>query len=106
MTKKATYEDYVRVHVRWHRKLAQAFGACLDSSEYMHIRNALIVLTKIVKVRAYGDDFRRLQQPPLCRPPRWRLLSVFTSQQPTHPGRVGSRSARQTACGPDGGFCV
>ncbi|KAK3265963.1 THO complex subunit 2 [Cymbomonas tetramitiformis] len=49
-SKRATYSDYVRVSYRWHTRMTKALGACLDSKEYMHIRNALVVLDKIYRV--------------------------------------------------------
>ncbi|EMR10044.1 hypothetical protein PNEG_01798 [Pneumocystis murina B123] len=41
------YEEFKRLMYKWHRKLNQVFKICLDSQEYMHIRNAIIVLEKI-----------------------------------------------------------
>ncbi|KAG4301413.1 hypothetical protein PCK1_002339 [Pneumocystis canis] len=41
------YEEFKRLMYKWHRKLNQVFKICLDSKEYMHVRNAIIVLEKI-----------------------------------------------------------
>ncbi|CCJ30037.1 unnamed protein product [Pneumocystis jirovecii] len=41
------YEEFKRLMYKWHRKLNQVFKICLDSKEYMHLRNAIIVLEKI-----------------------------------------------------------
>ncbi|KTW25881.1 hypothetical protein T552_03155 [Pneumocystis carinii B80] len=41
------YEEFKRLMYKWHRKLNQVFKICLDSQEYMHVRNAIIVLEKI-----------------------------------------------------------
>ncbi|EOD06003.1 hypothetical protein EMIHUDRAFT_125244, partial [Emiliania huxleyi CCMP1516] len=46
--KKASYEDFVKAVVfKWYCK---ALMACLDSKEYMEVRNALHVLTRIIEV--------------------------------------------------------
>jgi THO complex subunit 2 len=47
---KATYDVFLKVHSIWHTKLLKLFLVCLDSKEYMEVRNALMVLTKIVEV--------------------------------------------------------
>eukprot|EP00959_Pyramimonas_sp_CCMP1952_P146426 3065200-Pyramimonas_sp.AAC.1 len=47
---RASYEEFVKVSFRWHNKMTKSLGMCLESKEYVHIRNALIVLSKIVKV--------------------------------------------------------
>lgn len=49
-SKKAGFKDYLAVLFKWHQKLARAVVASLDSTEYLEKRNALIVLTKLVKV--------------------------------------------------------
>ncbi|KAG5519102.1 hypothetical protein PMAC_002189 [Pneumocystis sp. 'macacae'] len=41
------YEEFKRLMYKWHRKLNQVFKICLDSKEYMHLRNSIIVLEKI-----------------------------------------------------------
>ncbi|EDV24606.1 uncharacterized protein TRIADDRAFT_56575 [Trichoplax adhaerens] len=43
------FEDYRRVCRKWHYKLTRAFASCLVSEEYIQIRNALIIMTKIVQ---------------------------------------------------------
>ncbi|KAF2457162.1 transcription factor/nuclear export subunit protein 2-domain-containing protein [Lineolata rhizophorae] len=42
-----TYEDFRRLLFKWHRELNQALKACLTNTEYMHIRNGIIVLKAI-----------------------------------------------------------
>lgn len=42
------YENYRHVCHKWHFKLAKAMITCLDSKDYVQIRNALIILTKII----------------------------------------------------------
>lgn len=42
------YENYRHVCHKWHFKLAKALITCLDSKDYVQIRNALIILTKII----------------------------------------------------------
>ncbi|KAI9676192.1 MAG: THO complex subunit 2 [Caeruleum heppii] len=41
------YEDFRRLMYKWHKNLHAALKACLTSGEYMHIRNAIIVLKGI-----------------------------------------------------------
>ncbi|KAG4304108.1 hypothetical protein PORY_002472 [Pneumocystis oryctolagi] len=41
------YEEFKRLMYKWHRKLNQAFKICLDSKEYMHVRNSIVVLEKV-----------------------------------------------------------
>ncbi|KAJ1652737.1 THO2 plays a role in transcriptional elongation, partial [Dispira simplex] len=41
------YEDYRHVMLKWHVKLHHAFDHCLKSSDYIHRRNAILILTKI-----------------------------------------------------------
>lgn len=45
-----THEDYKTIYSQWHKKLGSAAIGCLKSSEYMHTRAALIVLSRIVLV--------------------------------------------------------
>lgn len=45
-----THEDYKAIYSQWHKKLGSAAIGCLKSSEYMHTRAALIVLSRIVLV--------------------------------------------------------
>lgn len=42
------YENYRHVCHKWHYRLTKAFIVCLDSGDYVQIRNALIVLTKLI----------------------------------------------------------
>lgn len=42
------FENYRHVCHKWHYKLTKAFIVCLDSGEYLQIRNSLIVLTRIL----------------------------------------------------------
>lgn len=42
-----TYEDYRRLLYKWHTGLHNALKACLMGGEYMHIRNAIVVLKSI-----------------------------------------------------------
>lgn len=42
-----TYEEFRHVLYKWHRKMYNAFKQCFESKEYMHIRNAIIVLQSI-----------------------------------------------------------
>ena len=42
------YEEYRTVLFKWHKNMTSAFNRCLDSRDYMHVRNALAVLEKII----------------------------------------------------------
>ncbi|RWS14898.1 THO complex subunit 2-like protein, partial [Dinothrombium tinctorium] len=42
------YENYRHVCHKWHYRLTKAFILCLDSTDYIQIRNSLIVLTKVL----------------------------------------------------------
>ena len=42
------YESYRHVCHKWHYRLTKAFIICLDSGEFLQIRNSLIVLTRIL----------------------------------------------------------
>ena len=42
-----TYEDFRRILLKWHRNLNAALKTCLTGGEYMHIRNAIIILKTI-----------------------------------------------------------
>ena len=42
------YENYRHVCHKWHYKITKAIVFCLDSKEYMQIRNALIILMRIL----------------------------------------------------------
>jgi THO complex subunit 2 len=48
--KRANYDEYRKVYGRWQGKIAGVIIGCLNSKEYMEIRNTLIVLRKMVKV--------------------------------------------------------
>lgn len=42
------YENYRHVCHKWHYKITKAMVFCLDSKDYMQIRNALIILMRIL----------------------------------------------------------
>ena len=42
-----TYEDFRRVLLKWHRNLNAAIKTCITGGEYMHIRNAIMILRAI-----------------------------------------------------------
>ncbi|MCJ1307637.1 THO complex subunit 2 [Agyrium rufum] len=41
------FEDFRRVLLKWHRNLHLALKACIASEEYMHIRNAILILKSV-----------------------------------------------------------
>ncbi|CAH1103884.1 unnamed protein product [Psylliodes chrysocephalus] len=43
------YENYRHVCHKWHYKLAKAMVTCLESKDYIQIRNSLIILIKIIQ---------------------------------------------------------
>jgi THO complex subunit 2 len=43
-----THADFTEVYNKWHAGLGAAFIGCLKSSEYMHTRTALIIMSKMV----------------------------------------------------------
>eukprot|EP00571_Detonula_confervacea_P014189 CAMPEP_0172308820 /NCGR_PEP_ID=MMETSP1058-20130122/9299_1 /TAXON_ID=83371 /ORGANISM="Detonula confervacea, Strain CCMP 353" /LENGTH=1849 /DNA_ID=CAMNT_0013021327 /DNA_START=27 /DNA_END=5573 /DNA_ORIENTATION=+ len=45
-----THDDYKAIYSQWHQKIGSAAIGCLKSSEYMHTRAALIVLSRIVLI--------------------------------------------------------
>jgi THO complex subunit 2 len=44
-----TKEDYRNLYNKWHAAIGSACVGCLESSEYMHLRNCLVVLTRMVE---------------------------------------------------------
>ena len=42
-----TFEDFRRILLKWHRNLNAALKTCLTGGEYMHIRNAIVILKTI-----------------------------------------------------------
>ncbi len=49
-TKAVSQKDFVQLYNKWHSSLGAALVGCLVSSEYMHTRTALVVLTRLVDV--------------------------------------------------------
>jgi Transcription factor/nuclear export subunit protein 2/Transcription- and export-related complex subunit/THO complex subunit 2 N-terminus len=45
-----SYEAYKRVYDKWHNEIAAACVGCLVSSEYIHLRNCLVVLSRMVDI--------------------------------------------------------
>jgi THO complex subunit 2 len=45
-----SYQDYEVLYNKWHAAIGAVVIGCLKSSEYMHTRNCLIVLTRMVEV--------------------------------------------------------
>ncbi len=41
------YEDFRRLLLKWHRNLTHALRACINSGEYMHIRNSINILKAV-----------------------------------------------------------
>ncbi|KAL6613932.1 hypothetical protein ACP70R_036202 [Stipagrostis hirtigluma subsp. patula] len=49
-SQRVSYSQFIRVHWKWSSRITKALNQCMESKEYMEIRNALIVLTKISSV--------------------------------------------------------
>ncbi|KAF7808544.1 THO complex subunit 2 [Senna tora] len=49
-SKRVAYGQFIKVHWKWSQRITRLLIQCLESSEYMEIRNALIMLTKISSV--------------------------------------------------------
>jgi THO complex subunit 2 len=49
-SKAVSQKDFVLLYNKWHSSLGAAVVGCLESSEYMHTRTALVVLTRLVDV--------------------------------------------------------
>ncbi|KAI0375719.1 hypothetical protein BV20DRAFT_1059341 [Pilatotrama ljubarskyi] len=45
-----TWSDFKQVVRKWHRKLNKSLMECIDSGEFMHIYNAIVVLKEILPV--------------------------------------------------------
>ncbi|GAY56567.1 hypothetical protein CUMW_172890 [Citrus unshiu] len=46
-SQRVTYGQFIKVHWKWSQRITRLLIQCLESAEYMEIRNALILLTKI-----------------------------------------------------------
>ncbi|XP_044488002.1 THO complex subunit 2 isoform X2 [Mangifera indica] len=49
-SQRVTYGQFIKVHWKWSQRITRLLIQCLESTEYMEIRNALIMLTKISAV--------------------------------------------------------
>lgn len=47
---RVTFSQFLRVHLKWSNRITKLLIQCLESAEYIEIRNALTVLTKISSV--------------------------------------------------------
>jgi len=57
------FENYRHVCHKWHFRITKAMVACIESGNYIQIRNALIILTKvftIVLLTAYYFYYQKL----------------------------------------------
>ncbi|XP_036596611.1 THO complex subunit 2-like [Trichosurus vulpecula] len=83
------YENFRHVVHKWHYKLTKASVHCLETGEYAHIRNILIVLTKILpwypKVLNLGQALERrvhkiCQEEKVKRPDLYALAMGYSGQ--------------------------
>jgi len=49
-TKPISHKDFIKLYNKWHSSLGAALIGCLKSTEYMHMRAGLVVLTRLVDV--------------------------------------------------------
>ncbi|XP_057960883.1 THO complex subunit 2 [Malania oleifera] len=49
-SQRVTYSQFIKVHWKWSQRITRLLIQCLESAEYMEIRNALLMLTKISSV--------------------------------------------------------
>ncbi|KAF3662155.1 THO complex subunit 2 [Capsicum annuum] len=49
-SQRVTYGQFIKVHWKWSQRITRLLIQCLESTEYMEMRNALILLTKISSV--------------------------------------------------------
>ncbi|XP_047330287.1 THO complex subunit 2 isoform X2 [Impatiens glandulifera] len=49
-SQRVTYGQFIKVHWKWSQRITRLLIQCLESTEYMEIRNSLIMLTKISSV--------------------------------------------------------
>ncbi|XVF03003.1 hypothetical protein REPUB_Repub04eG0223200 [Reevesia pubescens] len=49
-SQRVAYGQFIKVHWKWSQRITRLLIQCLESTEYMEIRNALIMLTKISSV--------------------------------------------------------
>lgn len=52
---KFDYEDYRSIAFKWQLRICKVFMSILQSKNYVQIRNAMIVLTKVVNVPVLVD---------------------------------------------------
>ncbi|KAB2569216.1 THO complex subunit 2, partial [Lasiodiplodia theobromae] len=122
-----TYEDFRRLLYKWHVSLNNALKACLSSGEYMHIRNAIILLKVITpsfpRINFMGkqqlecimklskEDSRgdlKLAAASLIgdlkkTEPHWMLPQAFKLADPNAPQKPNSRATTEGASTPQPG---
>ena len=107
-SKRASYADFVAVSFKWHSKLVRALASCLESPEFMEVRNALIVLTRVSKVypvtRKHGAHLEKRVAKIKAEDPRedlktlaGRYLAVLHKERP---GWVSDEEFTWTGPGP------
>lgn len=47
------HTQFKTISVKWHKKITDSFVACIESRDYMCIRNSILILTKIAKFFPY-----------------------------------------------------
>ncbi|CAM0909455.1 unnamed protein product [Alopecurus aequalis] len=49
-SQRVSYAQFIKVHWKWSGRITKVLNQCMESKEYMEIRNALTVLTKITSI--------------------------------------------------------
>ncbi|KAF8572258.1 hypothetical protein P879_00812 [Paragonimus westermani] len=121
------FENYRHVVHKWHYRITKATVACLESGSYVQIRNALIILTRILpqypRILQFGSAVERrvlkLKEEEKDRRPDLKALAFsyaglllprkakWVSEEEFHykenkPLRCGSVSGLSSACGAHG----
>jgi len=78
------FENYRHVCHKWHFRITKAMVACIESGNYIQIRNALIILTKvftIVLLTAYYFYYQKLISMSghsyFYHPENWKFYAFF-----------------------------
>ncbi|XP_032812381.1 THO complex subunit 2 isoform X4 [Petromyzon marinus] len=97
------YENFRHVVYKWHYKLTKASVNCLETGEYTHIRNILIVLTKILpfypKVLNLGQALERRVQK-ICQDEKEKRPDLYALAM----GYSGQLKSKKVAMVPENDF--
>jgi len=80
-TNPVSHEDFIELYNKWQYSLADALVGCLQSTEYIHTRTGLVVLSRLVKVFPTGPTLGS------------RLLKTLESLQDENSSRPDIRAS-------------